>query len=116
MLAGLTPIDAIRTATYNPAQFLGLLDMLGTIEPGKLSEMVLLDANPLDDITNTTKINIVFTCASPKLDTDQSKLVANIRSERLVVGGEKGSPSGAFRDVTDNASTKSWSYTEFPLG
>ena len=60
VVAGLTPIDAIRTPTYNPAQFLGLLDMLGTIEPGKLSEMVLLDANPLDDITNTTKINIVF--------------------------------------------------------
>ena len=53
VVAGLTPIDVLRTATYNPAQFLGLLDMLGTIEPGKLSEMVLLDANPLHDITNT---------------------------------------------------------------
>jgi len=59
--AGLSPMDALRTATYNPAQFLGLLDTIGTIERGKLSEMVLLDANPLDDIHNTTKINMVFT-------------------------------------------------------
>jgi imidazolonepropionase-like amidohydrolase len=59
--AGLSPMDALRTATYNPAQFLGLLDTIGTIEPGKESEMVLLDGNPLDDIRNTAKINRVFT-------------------------------------------------------
>jgi hypothetical protein len=59
--AGLSPMDALRTATYKPAQFLGLLDSLGTIEPRKLAEMVLLDANPLRDISNTAKINTVFT-------------------------------------------------------
>ncbi|HEX5107185.1 MAG TPA: amidohydrolase family protein [Vicinamibacterales bacterium] len=59
--AGLSPMDALRTATYNPAEFLGLLDSLGTVAPGKLAELVLLDANPLDDIANTTKINAVFT-------------------------------------------------------
>jgi imidazolonepropionase-like amidohydrolase len=61
VVAGLTPMDALRTATYNPAEFFGLLDSLGTVAPGKLAEMVLLDANPLDDISNTTKINMVFT-------------------------------------------------------
>ena len=59
--AGLSPMDALRAATYKPAQFLGLLNTMGTVEVGKLSEMVLLDANPLDDITNTTRINMVFT-------------------------------------------------------
>jgi imidazolonepropionase-like amidohydrolase len=54
--AGLSPMDAIRTATYNPALFLGREKDLGTIEPGKLADMVLLDANPLDDIRNIRKI------------------------------------------------------------
>ena len=59
--AGLSSMEALQTATFNSAKFLGLLGTVGTIEAGKLSEMVLLDANPLDDITNTTKINMVFT-------------------------------------------------------
>jgi len=54
--AGVSPMDAIRTATYNPALFLGREKDLGTIEPGKLADMVLLDANPLDDIRNIRKI------------------------------------------------------------
>jgi hypothetical protein len=59
--AGLTPMDALRAATYNPAEFLGKLDSLGTVERGKLAELVLLDANPLNDIANTQKINTVIT-------------------------------------------------------
>ena len=61
--SGLSPMDALRSATYNPAACLGLLKSLGTIDSGKLAEMVLLDANPLDDIANTQKINMVFTGA-----------------------------------------------------
>jgi len=58
--AGLTPLEALRTATYNPAKYLGLLDSLGTIEQGKLADLVLLDANPLENITNTQRINSVI--------------------------------------------------------
>ena len=54
--AGFTPMDALRTATLNPAKFLGMENDVGTIEKGKLADMVLLDANPLDDIRNTQKI------------------------------------------------------------
>ena len=54
--AGLTPLEALQTATLNPARFLGRLDDLGTVEKGKLADLVLLDANPLDDIHNTNKI------------------------------------------------------------
>ncbi len=57
--AGLTPMEALRTATVNPARFLKAEDSLGTIEKGKLADLVLLDANPLDDIKNTTKIRAV---------------------------------------------------------
>lgn len=54
--AGLTPAEALRTATINPARALGLTASLGTVEPGKRADLVLLDANPLLDIANTRTI------------------------------------------------------------
>lgn len=57
--AGFTPMEALQTATLNPAKFLGMEDRLGTIEKGKLADLVLLDANPLEDIRNTQKIAAV---------------------------------------------------------
>jgi hypothetical protein len=59
--SGLTPIEALRTATYNPAEFLGALDSLGTITQGKIADLVLLDADPLADIRNTRRISAVIT-------------------------------------------------------
>ena len=58
--AGLTPMQSLQTATINPARFLGMEKDLGTIEKGKLANLVLLDADPLADIHNTTKISEVF--------------------------------------------------------
>jgi len=57
--AGLTPMEALQAATRNPAEFLGHLDSQGTIAAGKNADLVLLDANPLDDIHNTQKIRAV---------------------------------------------------------
>ncbi|HEY2592049.1 MAG TPA: amidohydrolase family protein, partial [Steroidobacteraceae bacterium] len=57
--AGLTPLQALQTATLNPAKFLNRLADLGTVERGKLADLVLLDANPLDNIANTKKIRAV---------------------------------------------------------
>ena len=54
--AGMTPLEALQTATLNPARFMNRLSDLGTVEKGKLADMILLDANPLDDIGNTQKI------------------------------------------------------------
>jgi imidazolonepropionase-like amidohydrolase len=58
--AGLTPMEALQAATRSPAEFFGELERSGTIAKGKLANLILLDANPLDDIENTTRINAVF--------------------------------------------------------
>ena len=57
--AGLTPLQALRSATLTPAQFLELDDTLGTVATGKTADLVLLDADPLQDIGNTEKIAAV---------------------------------------------------------
>ncbi len=57
---GFTPLEALQAATINPAKFLGLEKSLGTIEKGKSADLVLLDANPLNDIANTKKISAVI--------------------------------------------------------
>ena len=58
--AGFTPMEALQTATSNPAKFFGIESSNGSIEPGKLADAVLLSANPLDDIHNTRKIAAVI--------------------------------------------------------
>ena len=58
--AGLTPMQAIRAATYEPAAYLGALDSLGTIRPGRAADLVLLDRDPLADIRNTRAISAVI--------------------------------------------------------
>lgn len=58
--AGMTPMEALQDATRNPAEFLGRPDSQGTIAVGKNAELLLLDANPLDDIQNTQKIRAVI--------------------------------------------------------
>ena len=60
VIAGLTPVEALRSATLNPAKFFGLDKTLGTIEQGKIADLVLLNANPLEDIRNTQRINAVI--------------------------------------------------------
>lgn len=57
--AGISPLDALRSATLTPAEFLGVSESLGSIEPGKFADLVVLDADPLADIANTTRINSV---------------------------------------------------------
>jgi imidazolonepropionase-like amidohydrolase len=53
-------MQALQAATINPAIFLGESDTLGTIEQGKIANLILLEANPLENISNTERIDAVI--------------------------------------------------------
>ncbi len=57
--AGMSPIEALRSATLRPAEFFGLENEMGTIEPGCIADLVLLAKNPLEDITYTRSVQAV---------------------------------------------------------
>jgi adenine deaminase len=57
---GMTPLQAIRCATLNGASYLGMNYEIGSLEAGKLADLVVMDANPLDDIRNSEKIKYVM--------------------------------------------------------
>lgn len=81
--SGLSPAEALRSATLAPASFLGIADRLGSVSVGKRADLVLLDANPLTDIRNTRRIRAVMLdgrlLTRPVLDallTDSAKTAA----------------------------------------
>lgn len=57
---GMSPLQAIRSATINGAEHLGMGKEIGSLETGKLADLIILDANPLEDIRNTEKIKYVI--------------------------------------------------------
>ena len=59
--AGMTPLQALRAATILPARVVGLADSLGSIEAGKIADLVVLDADPLLDVRNARQIYAVIT-------------------------------------------------------
>lgn len=58
--SGLTPLEALKTATYNPAKYFNLENELGSIQEHMWADLIILNKNPLDDITNTLSINTVI--------------------------------------------------------
>jgi imidazolonepropionase-like amidohydrolase len=86
--AGFTPLESLQTATLNPAEFFGMQEQLGTIEKGKLADLVFLDANPLDDIRNTQKVSGVILNGRFFSRSDQQKILLQIEE-----AAKKGTPT-----------------------
>jgi Amidohydrolase family len=58
--AGLTALEALQTATINPVRYLGIQDSAGTIDVGKIADILILESDPTDDIANTKRISAVI--------------------------------------------------------
>jgi hypothetical protein len=74
--AGLTPLQALQAATIGPARFLGREKDQGTVEVGKRADLVLLDADPLEDIRNVSRINAVIVRGRPLSRPDLDRILA----------------------------------------
>ena len=82
-LGGMSNLEALRTGTINPARALGLDKDLGSLEPGKLADLVILDQNPLENIRNST--SVAMTMAGGRLLD---------RNLQVIAGGSAGGPAG----------------------
>lgn len=76
--AGFTPLEALQTATLNPARFFQMEEQLGTIERGKLADLVFLDGNPLEDIRNTQKVTAVILNGQYLSKADLQKILQRV--------------------------------------
>jgi imidazolonepropionase-like amidohydrolase len=83
--AGLNPMEALQTATRNPAIYLGLIDMVGTVEEGKKADLVLLEANPLENISNTKRISAVIV---------GGRLIPKVALDKMLMNAERAASKG----------------------
>ena len=80
VLAGFTALEALQTATINPARFLGAIDSLGTVAPGKAADLVVLDANPLTDIHNFGRVYAVILNGMPLDAARRAKILKDAQA------------------------------------
>jgi imidazolonepropionase-like amidohydrolase len=76
---GLTPLAALQTATLNPARYFSLQETLGRVAPGQRADLVLLDANPLTDISNVRRIRAVVVAGRLLDRKELDKMLARVR-------------------------------------
>ena len=78
--AGLSPLEALQTATLNPARVLGREKDLGTVEKGKIADLVLLEASPLENIGNSRKIDAVVVNGRLFPKAELQKMLADVEA------------------------------------
>ncbi|MDZ7756637.1 amidohydrolase family protein [Rhodohalobacter sp.] len=87
--------DALRTATINPANYIGIGDHVGSLEPGKLADLIVIDGNPLEDIYDTEFV--VNTMINGRLyDSKTMNEIGNRERERLPFWWEREGYSEQF--------------------
>jgi hypothetical protein len=95
--AGFSNAEALAAATFYPALFMVKLDRYGVVEPGRFADMVLLDANPLDDIRNTRKISAVILrgkyYSRPDLDRMLAQVAEAAKKQDTVAGRSVSKPA-----------------------
>ena len=74
--AGFSPVEAIQIATQNGAKYLGLSDRLGTVEPGKQADLVIINGNPAQTIADIRNVELVF---KQGVGYDPAKLIAAVK-------------------------------------
>jgi len=79
---GLTPIEALRTATINGAKFMKTDHYTGSIAVGKKANLLILDVNPLSDIRNTKNINMMISNGKTHTEKDLSDLKESVRKSK----------------------------------
>jgi len=96
--AGLTNAHALQAATLNPAIYRGMEDSLGTVEAGKLADLVLLDADPLVEISNTQRISAVIANGRVFFAGDLDELLQEVESYVQNNSASRGSANAQFSD------------------
>ncbi len=92
---GMSNFEALKTATINPAQSLGFDKWIGSLEPGKLADLIIMDKNPLDNIRNTESIR--YTMVNGRLyDAETMNEIGNYNNPRPRFHWELGKNAGAF--------------------
>jgi len=87
--AGLTPMEALQSATISAARFLGEEREFGSVEEGKVADLVLLDANPLADISNIKRIDAVIFGGKLISKPELERLLARVEDVASGHGGPK---------------------------
>jgi len=80
--AGLTPFEALEAATTNAAEALGQSDLFGTVAVSKRADLILVSANPLDDIANASKLRGVMVCGRWYPRDELDAYLAEVREGR----------------------------------
>lgn len=88
--AGMTPLQALQAATLTAARVMGAADSLGTVEAGKLADLVLLDADPVTDISNTRRVHGVVA---------NGRWMDRAALDRLLLDARKGTPEACAREA-----------------
>jgi len=102
---GMTPHEALRTATMNAAFNLGLDNWIGSLQPGKLADLLVMDKNPLESIYNTESIH--YTMVNGRLyDAEQMNETGNYDKKR----------GKFFWELGKNAESFPWHYEGSEVG